>query len=78
MNPEVRKPEVSRMQPPTGPWTLEAGLYAAAFLVLAVGLGIAFYIYLTAGDNADIAMQQITNQGQTTFSLSLESWSVPA
>jgi hypothetical protein len=28
MDPEVRKPEVSRMQPPTPPSTLETGLYA--------------------------------------------------
>jgi hypothetical protein len=55
MDPAVRKPDA----PQASLSTLEAGLYAAAFLVLAVGLGSAFYIYLTAGDD-DIAMQQIT------------------
>ena len=48
------------MRPPTPPWSLEARLYTAAILVLVAGLACAFYIYLTAGDDADIAMQQIT------------------
>jgi hypothetical protein len=47
------------MQPPTPPWTLEARLYTAAILVLVAGLAGALYLYLTAGDDADIAMQQI-------------------
>src|ERR1051325_2034743 len=42
------------------PRTLETRLYAAALVVLVAGLAGAFYVYLTAGVDADIAMQQIT------------------